>query len=539
MLNNLRIGQRLLLLIALAITGLVIVAWLGISKIGAVYEITNFANVNIVPALVDLNRADEHFLRLRVRMERHVLSTDPAAIAKTEAALRESQSHVEQALKDYEATLVDDRDRELFAQDKAAWAEYQKVFQSILEQSRNQQKENAGQMLEQESVAANAFIAALVEHIHYNVEMGKRAAAQARAEKANAIRWSIAIGALTLLVVTTIGMLIARSIVAPLRNAVDLSRAVADGDLTRSIVAEGGDEIADMMRSLKIMTENLNRLIRQARDSSDKVSEAATELATASGQVATSSQQQNDAASSMAAAVEEMTVSINHISDRARDAESISRESSRLADEGSDVIRSMVEEMQRIAAAVNTASDSIIQLGQQSEKISGVVQVIKEVAEQTNLLALNAAIEAARAGEQGRGFAVVADEVRKLAERTSQSTVEISAMIGKVHEGVQAATEGMQIGVELVQAGVDQAGQAGEAVTKMNHGAQQVLATINDISSALQEQSSASNEIAQNVERIAQMADENSAAVEETSHTAHHLESLAGELQSTVGRFKV
>ncbi len=539
MLKNMRIGQRLLLLIASAIAGLVIVSWLGLSKIGSVFEIANFANVNTVPALVALNQADEHFLRLRVRMGRHVITRDPMSMAETEEAIKTSQGRVDQALKDYEATLADDKDRELFAKDKAAWMDYQKMLGPILQRSREQQKDEAEALLQAEVKPANAFINAIVEHIQYNVELGKEAALRAQAERTHAIRWSLGVGMVTIMAAIIMGLLIVRSIVRPLRQAVEVAQAVAEGDLTRRIEVEGGDEIGDMMRSLKAMNENLNHLIRQARESSDKVSQAATELATASGQVATSSQRQNDAASSMAAAVEEMTVSINHISDRARDAETVSRESSRLAEEGGTVIQSMVTEMRRIAGAVNAASDSILELGQQSEKISGVVQVIKEVAEQTNLLALNAAIEAARAGEQGRGFAVVADEVRKLAERTSQSTVEISAMISKVHEGVQAATEGMQVGVELVQAGVDQASQAGEAVTKMNQGAQHVLDTINDISSALQEQSSASNEIAQNVERIAQMADENSAAVEETSHTANHLESLAGALQATVGRFRV
>lgn len=539
MLKNMRIGQRLLVLVVSALIGLVIVVALGLFKIGHVYETTNFANVNTVPALVALNQVDEQFLRMRVRMQRHVITRDPMTMMETEEAMKVSQARVEQALKDYEATLADDRDREMFARDKAAWVEYKKVIGPILQQSRDQRKEEAEALLKQEIVPANAFINALIEHIHYNVELGKQAALTAREVSQSAIRWSLIVGVLTVIVVSVIGILIARSIVVPLRQAVGLAQSVADGDLTNSIEVGGKDEVGEMMQALKTMNDSLNSLIKQARTSSDHVSQAAAELATASAQVATGSQQQNDAASSMAAAVEEMTVSINHISDRARDAEGVSRESSQLAAQGGEVIQNMVAEMQRIAQAVNAASDTIMDLGQQSEKISGVVQVIKEVAEQTNLLALNAAIEAARAGEQGRGFAVVADEVRKLAERTSQSTIEISDMIGKVHDGVQAATQSMQTGVELVREGVAQAGQAGEAVMQMNNGSQRVLDTINDISAALQQQSAASNEIAQNVERIAQMADENNAAVEETSRTAQYLESLATDLHGTVGRFRV
>jgi methyl-accepting chemotaxis protein len=167
------------------------------------------------------------------------------------------------------------------------------------------------------------------------------------------------------------------------------------------------------------------------------------------------------------------------------------------------------------------------------------VNVIKEIADQTNLLALNAAIEAARAGEQGRGFAVVADEVRKLAERTAKSTQEIAGMIGKIQNSTREVVASMESSVGRVSSGVDLANQAGQSITQIKNESTRVAQVVGNISDALREQSEASRSIAQNVEKIAQMSEENSAAVLQTANAAGHLEKLALSLQNTISRFKV
>jgi len=217
----------------------------------------------------------------------------------------------------------------------------------------------------------------------------------------------------------------------------------------------------------------------------------------------------------------------------------ISSRAGELSADGSRVVGSVVREIEQIAEVVNQSATIIGELGASSERISAIVNVIKEIADQTNLLALNAAIEAARAGESGRGFAVVADEVRKLAERTARSTQEISTMITAIQSGTHDAVASMDQGVNRVAEGVALATRAGESIREIGENARQVVAKVADISAALREQSTASTEIAQNVDRVARMAEENHAAVAGNAATAAQLESLSESLESTVRRFRL
>jgi methyl-accepting chemotaxis protein len=241
----------------------------------------------------------------------------------------------------------------------------------------------------------------------------------------------------------------------------------------------------------------------------------------------------------MAASVEELTVSIDQVTDNAHNARNASIKSGEISGLGAEVIHKAVVEMGEIETSVKGSSQTIGALEIQSNEISAVVNVIKEIADQTNLLALNAAIEAARAGEQGRGFAVVADEVRKLAERTGKSTQEITTMIANIQSGTRDAVMSMEQSVVRAVSGVGLASQAGQSITDIKSEAALVVQEIASISDSLKEQSLASRDIAKNVERIAQMAEENSAAVQNTADAAHHLEKMAAKLQSTAAQFKI
>jgi methyl-accepting chemotaxis protein len=255
--------------------------------------------------------------------------------------------------------------------------------------------------------------------------------------------------------------------------------------------------------------------------------------------VAEGSQTQSDAASTMAAAVEEMTVSIDQIADNAGDVKNISDKSAVLASEGGSIVHNVIDDMAKTNQAVLNTAQTMQQLGEQTERIQNVVKVIKEIADQTNLLALNAAIEAARAGEHGRGFAVVADEVRKLAEKTGHSTQEIVGIVEAIRGSTTHAIAEMVATVEMVKAGTVMAEKASKSISEINEGVNRALGGVEDISASIREQSVASHEIAINVEKVSSMADQNSAAVKNVFDTVENLEKLSGALESSVKHFRL
>ncbi len=349
----------------------------------------------------------------------------------------------------------------------------------------------------------------------------------------------VGLAALCVLILFYLGVGVYLVVVNTVNSLSKGATAMAQGDLTVNISLASDDELSQVADSFNTMAKAFNGLLRTVQQTASQLSQASTDLAGSSARVSSSSRRQSESATGMASAIEEMTASINQIAENAQSAQIISSESGRLSEEGGNIVENTVREMQQIATSVNDSAAIIKELGQHSESISAIVNVIKEIADQTNLLALNAAIEAARAGEQGRGFAVVADEVRKLAERTTQSTQEIGTMIAAIQSATGNAVSSMNNGVERVSSGVLLSQQAGESIHKVQEGAGRVLEMINEISMAMSEQTKASSDIARNVESIAAMAEQNDGDVSANAQTANTLENLASELQSEVSRFRV
>ncbi len=310
------------------------------------------------------------------------------------------------------------------------------------------------------------------------------------------------------------------------------------GDLSRRMPVSGRDEIARVMTAFNDLMESFETSIRAVRHQLTQVTEATRATLDCTGRIKSSSEQQSEEAAGTAAAVEEMTVSVAQIADNTREAETTASMAGELAGQGQGTVEDVVAGMNRIARTVSQSASSIESLGNRSKEITSIVQVIKDIADQTNLLALNAAIEAARAGEQGRGFAVVADEVRKLAERSSNATTEISTMIASIQDDTVKAVTAMQSGSQMVQDGVSAVTRAGSSMTQIVDGTRHIGEVTRDIASSIREQSAVATDVAGRVERIARMAEANSAGSVEAHAQVERLSGCAAELERAVARFR-
>ena len=346
----------------------------------------------------------------------------------------------------------------------------------------------------------------------------------------------------TLAVALTVGisLWVAKSISAPLHGVVrSAETSVAANDFTSRMPEAGTVEVQRAGQAFNHLMDKFRGIIVDTKNSSERITQAADALATSSQQVTASSAVQSDAASSVAAAVEQASVNVSETAASARAAAEVVNRAREDNERALAVMRETVGNMNSIANLIRESGSSVERLDESSQKIGGIVQVIKEIADQTNLLALNAAIEAARAGEQGRGFAVVADEVRKLAERTAKATDEIAKLIAGIQAGINTTVTGMQQANQQADASVELVGRTESALLRVGEGSREVETNVLSISSALNAQDAAMHQIAESVETIARMTEDNSAVAATNSRTATELDGLSHQLREAVAVFKV
>lgn len=345
---------------------------------------------------------------------------------------------------------------------------------------------------------------------------------------------AIAIG---VLLIGFFGVFIARSIGRNVNQLQQATSRLADGELATRVHLANEDELGIVAQSFNKMAEELSALISQTHNSADHVNKACIAVTGMTDRVSSSSQIQTDQAAIAARSISQLNEIVKDVAAKAEEAVAAAVEANQVSNEGQRIVGNSVAGINAVARTIADSAKTIEVLGQQSEEIGTILQVIRDIAEQTNLLALNAAIEAARAGEQGRGFAVVADEVRKLAERTSGATTEISAIIAAIQNGTKQAVTAMKSGEKQVGESVSLANQSGESLVHIDRSVNTVLIMIQHIAQAMEAEKSTSEEISLRMEKIAQTAMDNNSAISEAAAEFHQMQNLAGQLQQSVGRF--
>ena len=315
---------------------------------------------------------------------------------------------------------------------------------------------------------------------------------------------------------------------------------VANGDLTVRIPAEkDGDVIYEMIQAFNAMIAKQKEVINKITDAIEATASASTEISSSAEEMAAGAQEQSSQTTEVASAVEEMTSTIVETTSNNKNAALEANNSKEVAEEGGKVFQELAVGMDSVAGIVTQATGIVDDLGKSSEKIGEIVHVINDIADQTNLLALNAAIEAARAGEQGRGFAVVADEVRKLAERTTGATKEIEEMIKNIQNETGKAVDSMHSGTEEVTKGKEKVAEAGESMKKIIDSSNSVMQIVKQTAAASEEQNLAAEEISKNIIGINTVAQEAALGVEQIATASEDLSRLTDGLQNMVSSFKL
>jgi methyl-accepting chemotaxis protein len=460
----------------------------------------------------------------------------------------------------------------LFTDDNAEWNEALETFESL-----DLLLETAGQLAGSEDLKQNVLdvktgVAAYVESFERVVDLGRQrkqlvaeifipAANRLATEVADvksgfkarqgelgpklvasnhrAVTTVIAFSVVAILGGVTIAFFITRGIVKPVQRLLRSFNVIAGGDLTEQVEIRSRDEIGDLSRGLNELVGSLHDTMVEVNRASDEVASAATEIAASAEEMASGIEEQSAQVDQVTAAMEQMSTSVVQVADKARDAATSAEESGKVAGNGDEIVQQTIDGMTSISQAVSAGAESVSELGRRGEQIGEIIGVINDIADQTNLLALNAAIEAARAGEHGRGFAVVADEVRKLADRTTKATDEIAGSIKAIQGETGEAVKRMDDGIEQVKAGVEHARQAGDSLKLIVTNAQDLSQMVASIAAVTEQQSAAAEEVSRNVEGIAAVSRESAQGAGQAASAAAQMSSKAEQLRQIVSQFKL
>ena len=493
-----------------------------------------------LPSVGFLGNVTENVLRLRILSFRVLVNRDPAALQEADTRIGVLVDKLKQAQSSYAALPAGDEEAALYKSFTLTLDSYLQAQREMLDLSRQNKIEEMRSLINTRiKEGTDKMGEQLNKLVAINNADAKAASTKAGEHYSEAITGIVAVSVIAAFLTVLLAWLLTRSIVTPLNNAIAAAESIAGGNLRKPIDVDGKDEPARLLRALSTMQTSLRQTIEQIAGSATQLGSAAEELSAVTEEASRGLQQQNNEIEQAATAVNEMTAAVEEVARNAVSTSEASNQSTQAAREGRDRVVETVGAIQTMTQDVQKTSAMIEGLAVQGRDIGKVLDVIRAIAEQTNLLALNAAIEAARAGEAGRGFAVVADEVRALAHRTAQSTQEIEKMVAGIQNGTGQAVESMQQSNQRTQSTLEMARAAGVALEQIT----QSIHLINErnlvIASASEEQAQVSREVDRNLVNIRDLASQSSAGANQTSAASHELSRLAVDLNAMVARFVI
>ena len=538
--KNLKIGRKLYMLLFITLAGLIGMSAFTMTRMEKVYTAANSCAVNSVPSIIVLNKAMSAFDNISVLTYQHIVNTDDTAIAELDKKIKTERENLAKALKDYEPLVSDDKDKKFLDEEHSIIAGSIAARDKALTLSRQNKNIEAQAIIQREVKPYSDKLTEIFKaHMEYNVELSDKGTKDAAATKSQSTLISVAVISLVSLLVILLTLAISQMITRPIGTCVDVANRLADGDLTVEVQSESQDETGQLLTAMNTMVQNLRDMITRTVDISAGIASASNQLHSTSAQIATGAEEVASQTNTVATASEEMSATSSDIARNCNMAAESSKRTTDSATAGAKVVNETIVGMNVIADRVRQTSKTIEALGTRSDQIGQIIGTIEDIADQTNLLALNAAIEAARAGEQGRGFAVVADEVRALAERTTRATREIDEMIKAIQKETLEAVKAMEEGVHEVEKGAVSSQKSGQALEEILDLIGEVSMQVNQIATAAEEQTATTSEVTNNIQQITEVVHQTAQGADETAGAAALLADQAQELQKLVSRFRL
>ncbi|MGD1331499.1 methyl-accepting chemotaxis protein [Vibrio harveyi] len=454
--------------------------------------------------------------------------------------LDESESKVDNYIKKYGQSLWDQRDRDAFNRVNDAWEKYRSFNEKYSALLLTKQVDEANAMLLDGFPAFQELQNAIIALVELNQTFIKEDIDSTHIVVTDAITYGIIAIVALLALGFSLGLFLTKQICSPLNYVVEMASKIASGDLTYQLPRNkiGNDELGILADACIDMQAKLLSLVDSISSTTAQVSTATEEVSAISEQTSSGMDEQQQQLNLIATAMNEMQATVNDVANNTEAASETANGASNDAKQGLEVVQECISQINEASVAIQSVGTMVSELEQDASNISVVVDVIQDIAEQTNLLALNAAIEAARAGEQGRGFAVVADEVRTLASRTQSSTEEIVSIISKLQNCSKTAVSATNNSNDLIQVCVEQAQNAGATIGQIEQSVDNIAEKSIQIASACSEQSSVTEELHRNVEHINQFSSEVATGSRQTAVACRDLSELAVGLQEIVSQFK-